>query len=68
MEVLRNTPAIANLMRTGNWQQIQATIETQGKEGMNTLEKHLIELVRQGVITREEALHQANDPAIAGRI
>jgi twitching motility protein PilT len=68
MEVLRNTPAIANLMRTGNWQQIQAMIETQGKDGMNTLEKHLIELVRAGRITRDEAIHHANDPAIATRV
>ena len=68
MEVLRNTPAIANLIRTGNWQQIQAMVETQGKDGMNTLEKHLMELVRVGTITREEAIHHANDPAIATRI
>lgn len=64
MEVLRNTPAIANLMRTGNWQQIQSMIETQGKDGMNTLEKHLVELVAARVISRDEALRQANDSSI----
>jgi twitching motility protein PilT len=68
MEVLRNNAAIANLMRTGNWQQIQSMIETQGKDGMNTLEKHLVELVATKAITREEAIRQANDPAIANRL
>ncbi len=68
MEVLRNTPAIANLMRSGNWQQIQSMIETQAKDGMNTLEKHLVELARAGTITRDEAINHANDPVIANRL
>lgn len=68
MEVLRNSPALANLMRTGNWQQIHPMIETQGRDGMNTLEKHLVELFRAGVITREEAINHANDPVIVSRL
>jgi twitching motility protein PilT len=68
MEVVRNTPAIANLIRTGNWQQIVSTVETQAKDGMGTLERHLIELVSAGRITRDEALRSANDPALATRL
>jgi len=68
MEVLRNTPAISNLMRNGNWQQIQSMVETQGRDGMNTLEKHLVELVRSGKISRDEAINHANDPVIASRL
>ena len=68
MEVVRNNSAIANLIRTGNWQQITATIETQTKYGMGTLERHLIELVHAGLITREEAIRGANDPSIATRL
>lgn len=68
MEVLRNTPAIGNLIRTGNWQQVYATIETQGKDGMNTLERHLTDLVRAGAIDREEAARHANDPGLAARL
>jgi twitching motility protein PilT len=68
MEVMRNNTAIANLIRTGNWQQLQSMIETQTKDGMYSLERHLIELVRRGVITRDEAIRHANDPAIAQRI
>jgi twitching motility protein PilT len=68
MEILRNNAAIANIIRMGNWQQVQATMETQAKDGMITLERHLVELVRGGRITREEALHHATDPAIAARL
>jgi twitching motility protein PilT len=68
MEVMRNNTAIANLIRTGNWQQIQSMIETQTKDGMYSLERHLIELVRRGVITRDEAVRHANDPSIVQRV
>lgn len=68
MEILHNNPAIANLVRTGAWQQIQATIETQSKEGMNTLERHLAELVRMDVISREEAMRHSGDASLATRL
>lgn len=68
MEILKNNPAISNLIRTGAWQQIPSTIETQAREGMITLERHLTELVHADLVTREEATRQANDPAFAGRL
>ena len=68
MEVMRNNTAVANLIRTGAWQQLQSTIETQTKDGMMSLERHLTDLVRQGTITREEAVRHANDPSIAQRV
>ena len=67
MEVLRNTSAIANLIRNGNWQQIHAMVETQSRDGMNTLERHLSELVRAGRITRDEAMRHSSDPSITAR-
>ena len=65
MEVLKITPAIANLIRNGNWHQIYSAMETGTRDGMITLERHLAQLARNGEITREEALRRANDPAIA---
>ena len=44
MEVLKNLPALGNLIRSGNWQQVYSTMETQGKEGMMTMEQHLLPL------------------------
>ncbi len=64
MEVLRNIPAIANLIRTGRWHQIYSTIEANRREGLITLERHLADLVRQGEVTREDALRYANEPSL----
>jgi twitching motility protein PilT len=64
MEVLKNTVSIANLVRTGTWHQLYSTMETSQKEGMITLERHLIDLVHRGEIEHEEALRHANDPAV----
>jgi len=51
-EVLKNVSAISNLIRTGNWHQIYATIQLSAKDHMITMEKHLAQLVARGVITR----------------
>ncbi len=68
MEVLRNNHAIANLIRTGNWQQINGAIETRVKEGMNTLEQSLISLYERGIISFEDAVNHANDASIIDRL
>ncbi|MCU0974631.1 MAG: hypothetical protein MUF80_11885 [Burkholderiales bacterium] len=68
MEVLRNTAGVANLIRTGVWQQLQSMIETQAREGMISLERHLAELVRTGLVTPEEATRHANDPGFSARL
>jgi twitching motility protein PilT len=62
-EVLKNVPAVANLIRTGNWHQIYATIQLSAKDHMITLEKHLAQLVARGIITRDSAVVYANDPS-----
>ncbi|UCF67379.1 MAG: PilT/PilU family type 4a pilus ATPase [Acidobacteriota bacterium] len=66
MEVLRNVSAIANLIRTGQWHQIYSTIESHGRQGLITLERHLLQLVRAGEISRESARRAANHPAMLG--
>ena len=62
MEVLSNLPPIANQIRSGNLHQIYSTMQTLKKEGLSTLEDHLIDLVRDGSVRREDALRLANDP------
>jgi len=68
MEVLRNSPAISNLIRSGNWQQIYGSIETRYKEGMSTLEQSLISLFERGFISMEDAISHANDSSIIDRL
>ena len=67
-EVLKNNSGVANLVRTFKLQQIYSQMETGVNEGMNTLEQHLIELVAQGLITKEEAISHANDTNIINRL
>ena len=67
-EVLKNNSAVANLIRTCNYHQVYSQMETGVSEGMNTLEQHLIELVTQGLITKEEAVSHANDTNIVNRL
>ena len=67
-EVLKNNSAVANIVRTCNYHQLYSQMETGVSEGMNTLEQHLIELVTQGLITKEEAVSHANDTNIVNRL
>lgn len=67
-EVLKNNAGVANLVRTAKLHQIYSKMETGLSEGMNTLEQHLIELVENEVITKEEAISHANDGNLANRL
>lgn len=60
-EILKNVSSVANLIRTGNWHQIYATMQLQAKEHMITMEKHLGQLVARGTISKEHAQQYAND-------
>ena len=61
-ELLINTPAIGNLIRERKISQIYSQLQTGRKDGMNTLEQCLSDLVENGKITKEEALGKASDP------
>lgn len=67
-EVMRNNLGMGNLIRTNKLHQVYGKIETGGKEGMNTLEQHLLNLVANGVISKEEAILHANDANIVSRL
>ncbi|HKJ36132.1 MAG TPA: type IV pilus twitching motility protein PilT [Solirubrobacterales bacterium] len=61
-EVLVPTPAIRNLIREGKTHQIYSSIQTSGSTGMQTMDAHLAQLVRQGKITRQLAEARASQP------
>ncbi len=61
-EVLVPTPAIRNLIREGKTHQIYSAVQTSGAIGMQTMDSHLVKLVREGVITRELAERRASVP------
>jgi twitching motility protein PilT len=56
VEVLIANPAIRNLIREGKTNQIYNSIQTGGKQGMQTMEQSLFELVQAKLVTPEEAM------------
>jgi twitching motility protein PilT len=61
-EVLVPTPAVRNLIREGKTHQIYSAIQTSGSTGMQTMDAHLAQLLRQGKITRQLAESRAAQP------
>ena len=61
-EVLVPTPAIRNLIREGKTHQIYSAIQTSGATGMQTMDAHLAQLVRQNRITAKLAEQRAAVP------
>ncbi|GAB7386579.1 type IV pilus twitching motility protein PilT [Bacillaceae bacterium] len=49
-EVLVNTPAVANLIRTGKVYQIKSVMQTGSEAGMQTMELALRRLIRRGIV------------------
>jgi twitching motility protein PilT len=61
LEILINTPAVANLIRQGKLDQLETAMQAGGNVGMQTMDSALMELVRQGFVAGREAYQQAND-------
>ena len=61
LEVLINTPAVANLIRQGKLDQLETAMQSGGNIGMQTMDNALTELVRQGLVSGKDAYQQAND-------
>jgi twitching motility protein PilT len=56
LEILLNTPAVANLIREGKVHQIYSVLQTNTKEGMTTMDNYIKELYVKSVVSRQEAL------------
>ena len=66
MEILNSNYALANLIRKGKieqmYSQMQVKTKNQSDERMITMERHLAQLVKRGLVDRLEAQKWANDP------
>jgi twitching motility protein PilT len=67
VEVLRNLPAVAHLIRDQKTHQLYATLETRGKDGMRTLDSALKELYVRGWVEYEEARSRMRNPSLFER-
>jgi twitching motility protein PilT len=60
-EILVGTTALANLIREGKTYQIPSLIQTGRREGMQTMDQAILELLRSKQITPQEAYRKAID-------
>jgi twitching motility protein PilT len=64
LEVLLGTRPVANLIREARTFQLRSLLQTAGSQGMCLLDTSLAQLVRDGAVTRAEALLHAEDPKL----
>lgn len=58
-EIMVGTPAIRNLIREGKIAQMYLAIQTGQNVGMQTLDQNLADLLKKGLINKEEARFRA---------
>ena len=63
MEIMLNSPAIANVIREAKTFMLPGIIQTGKKAGMILMDESVAELYRQSVITAEEAMYRAENKA-----
>lgn len=61
LEIMIANPAIRNLIREGKAYQISSTIQISKKDGMQSLDQSLKDLLMEGKISQEDALKKAID-------
>jgi twitching motility protein PilT len=61
MEILLNSPAVANVIREAKTFMLPGIIQTGKKAGMMLMDESVAELFRQGIITSEEAMYRAEN-------
>jgi twitching motility protein PilT len=66
MEILLGTPAVRNLIREGKAHQIPSAMQTGKNFGMQTMDGSLLELVRSGTVSAEQAKLHASAPELFG--
>ncbi len=62
VELLKNTTAVANMIREGKTHQVLSVMETGTKEGMITMDKSIKELYLEGLISYDEARVNMKNP------
>jgi len=62
VEIMTGTTAIRNLIRENKIHQIPGTMQVSQKDGMQTMDMALMDLVNRGIVTREEAQSKSMTP------
>ena len=67
LEILTNTPAVANVIRENKTYMLPGIIQTGKKQGMRLMDDALIDLYDRGLISEEEAFERAEEKRIVGQ-
>ena len=62
VEFLFNTSSIGRLIADDHLDKVRGAMEMGGADGMQTFDQHLTTMVKEGKITRDEAINQAGNP------
>ncbi len=68
VEILIVNPAVANMIANGKTRQIFSVMESGSNDGMQTLDQSLAGLVRDRLLSAEEALLHCHDPQAIDRL
>src|SRR5215467_8978021 len=66
LEILTGTTAVRNLIREGKIHQIPGTMQVSQKDGMQTMDMALQNLVSRGLVAKEEAQAKSANPNLFG--
>jgi twitching motility protein PilT len=66
VEIMTGTTAVRNLIREGKIHQLPGTMQVSQKDGMQTMDMALMELVARGLVTKEEAQSRSMTPNLFG--
>ncbi len=66
LEIMTGSTAIRNLIREGKIHQIPGTLQVSQKDGMQTMDMALENLVAKGIVTKEEAQSKSMNPNLFG--
>ena len=66
VEIMTGTTAIRNLIRENKIHQIPGTMQVSQKDGMQTMDMALTDLVNRGIVTKEEAQSKSMTPNLFG--
>ncbi|OFW62416.1 MAG: hypothetical protein A2Y74_07845 [Actinobacteria bacterium RBG_13_63_9] len=62
-EIMIATPAVRNMIREHKTHQLYGAIQTGAEIGMQTLDNHLLQLYRDGIVSFEMALSKSSNPS-----
>jgi twitching motility protein PilT len=66
LEIMTGTTAVRNLIREGKIHQIPGTMQVSQKDGMQTMDMALQNLVSKGIVSKEEAQTRSSNPNLFG--